>query len=81
MPELLKHVKTARWHKLGAFLGVDPTKLGAIRQDTKESEDALSRVFETWLESELHPTWKKVVQALKDLELHVLATEIEDRFC
>ena len=81
MPELLKHVKTARWHKLGAFLGVDPTKLGAIRQDTKESEDALSRVFETWLESELHPTWKKVVQALKDLELCVLATEIEDRFC
>ena len=74
-------MKTAKWHKLGVFLDVDPTKLGAIRQDTKETEDALSRVFETWLESKLNPTWKKVVQALNDLELHVLATEIEDRFC
>ena len=81
MAELLKHVKTAKWHRLGVFLDVDPTKLGAIRQDTKETEDALSRVFETWLESKLNPTWKKVVQALNDLELHVLATEIEDRFC
>ena len=81
MAELLKHVKTAKWHKLGVFLNVNHTKLDAIRRDTKECEDALCRVFETWLQSEEHPTWRKVVQALKDLELHVLATEIEDRFC
>ena len=83
MSDLLKHVKAAaRWSTLGTHLKIDRHKLEVIRRDHhNDSEGALHAVFTTWLDNAEEPSWNKIVKALNDTELGVLASEIEDRFC
>ena len=83
MPDLLKYVKAAaRWYILGTHLKIDRDRLEVIGQDHhKNSEAALVAVFKTWLDNAEEPSWNKIVKALNDTELGVLASEIEDKFC
>lgn len=81
LADLLKYVKTSNWHRLGVSLGVDLVKLDMIDEERHRIENKLSRMFRTWLDTDEDPTWNKVVTALKDMELNVLASDIKDRFC
>ena len=35
-------------------------------------------IFQKWLTSDVTATWKKLVQCLRDVDLHPLAKDIED---
>ena len=81
MADLLKHVTTAKWHQLGVFLKLDSTKLAMIDRDYNKTDEKLMQMFQTWLEVEQDCTWYKIVQALDDLGLKVLASDIKEKFC
>ena len=77
----MKYVKTAKWHRLGVFLKLASAKLAMIDQDYNKTEEKLAQMFQTWLEEEQDCTWYKIVQALDDLGLKVLASDIKEKFC
>ena len=83
MSDLLKYVKAAaRWYTFGAHLKINRDRLEVIRRDHRnDSEAALVAVFKAWLDNAEEPSWNKIVKALNDTELGVLASEIEDKFC
>ena len=68
LKDLLRHVKTTRWYRLGLELDVDNYCLQNIQEETKSSsniiEAALTRVFEEWLKKKDNPVWSDVVKAL-----------------
>ena len=81
LADLLKYVTTAKWHRLGVFLKLDSTKLAMIDHDYNKTEEKLTQMFQMWLEVEQDCTWYKIVQALDDLGLKVLASDIKEKFC
>ena len=81
LADLLQYVTTAKWHRLGVFLKLDSNKLDMINQDCNETEEKLTQMFQTWLKVEKDCTWYKIVQALDDLGLKVLASDIKEKFC
>ena len=83
MSDLIKYVKAAiKWYTLGAHLHVELSKLEVIRRDHfNDCEAALIAVFRAWLDNTPEPSWSKIVRALYDTKLGILASEINDKFC
>ena len=83
MSDLIKYVKAAiKWYTLGAHLHVEQSKLEVIRMDHfNNCEAALIALFRAWLDNTPEPSWSKIVQALYDTRLGILASEINDKFC
>ena len=83
MSDLIKYVKAAaRWYTLGTHLNIDRHKLEVIRSNNRsDDEAALIAVFEAWLDNAEELLWNIIVKALKDTQLGILASEIEDKFC
>ena len=83
MSDLIKYVKAAvKWYTLGTHLRVERSKLDVIQGDHfNDCEGAVIAVFRAWLDNTPEPSWSKIVQALCDTELGILASEINDKFC
>ena len=83
MSNLIKYVKAAvKWYTLGTHLRIKQSKLEIIRRDHfNDCEGALIAVFRAWLDNTPEPSWSKIVKALYDTELSILASEINDKFC
>ena len=80
LADLLRHVQTHLWYRLGIYLGLSVNKLKQIQQDTRSTEDALTEMFQAWLMTDVKATWNKLYDALEELQLGVLANEIKDKF-
>ena len=80
--ELLKHVKTTKWYRLGLELKLDEDSLAFIEEDCKrDSPGALTKVFKTWLDECEDPTWLAMVNALREVGDKRKAKDLEDKFC
>ena len=71
------------WHSLGVRLGVEKSRLDAIKIDyaqwgvTRQRDEVIS----VWLCSDTQASWSKLGRALVDMELNVLAEEIWSQYC
>ena len=78
---LVEHVTTPQWFKLGLALGIDDSVLQVIEHDTKgDGETGLRRMFQKWLSSCEQPSWDNVIQALRRIRENRLAAEICRKF-
>ena len=79
--DLIFHVRTTKWYRLGLQLNLDSFKLQEIEVDVKDNEDRLRKMFQAWLENCVNPSWKDVVKALKEIGERKLGAELEKQFC
>ena len=75
-------MKTTEWFKLGLKLGVKKFDLEVIEKNKHlDIEGGLEAMLRKWLRSSKDPTWKAVVEALRQLDEEELAQELETQFC
>ena len=73
--------KVLDWHNLGVKLGLPHHILENIRIDfsTYGNNRQKQEMIITWLAYDTEASWIKLANALKAMEKHVLAKEIQDR--
>ena len=78
---VLPHV-AVKWYELGLEL-LDPAnehELEIIEKDAKDdAKMGCRKMFKKWLDSDEEASWEKVIQALTDIELDEVASDIEER--
>ena len=70
-----------KWFELGVALGVSIKKLESIGDKHGDSPvKALVRVYHYWLDGKkgLMPTWKKLADALQEIDEYILSARIEN---
>ena len=81
LKHLLLDIKTSKWFLLGLTLTDDEPAMNLIRHNCRQdAQEALTRTFELWLETE-QPTWKKMVLALQQIGENNLASRIIQKYC
>ena len=71
----------SRYRMLGTILlnSPDGTEVQIIEQrHGKDPYNTTYDIFQKWLTSDEEASWKKLVQCLRDVELNVVAKDIED---
>ena len=81
LQDLISHVHTTEWYRLGLQLDLDDISLHKIRENATENEDCLTSVFQKWLQICENPSWQDVVQALKAIGMRNLGAKVEQEFC
>ena len=83
LDELMDHVKTTNWFRLGMKLGVETFDLEVIERNKQlDVEGALQAMLRKWLQSSTKdPTWEAVVDALRAINEEELARKLEKKFC
>ena len=79
--ELITHVRTTQWYRLGLQLDVADFDLQNIELNEKQNEDGLKAMFQKWLKNCINPSWKDVTTALQAIGERNLGTKLEQRFC
>ena len=70
-----------KWFELGVALSVPVSKLERIYDKHRDSPiKALIRVYRYWLadENSLMPTWKKLMNALQEIDEYTLAASVSN---
>ena len=81
LDELMDHVKTTNWFRLGMKLGMETFDLEVIEKDKRsDTAGALAAMLRKWLRTSKDPTWRAVVDALKAINDGQLARKIEKQF-
>ena len=67
------------WLQLGTELldNKDVSALYAIQSDESKCTVGCSEMFKLWLERQPEASWRRLIQALKQIDMNTLATEIE----
>lgn len=81
LQDLISHVHTREWYRLGLQLDLDDISLHHIQVDAAENKDCLRSVFQRWLQVCKNPSCEEVVQALKAIGERNLGAEVEQKFC
>ena len=70
---------TNKWRDLGIVLmGQDGVEvLDIIKANSTNNEDCCSKMFTEWRQRTPKPRWKKLIEALKEVKLIQLASELE----
>ena len=77
---LLKRVQP-KWEKVGIALGIDPCSLQCISREHPGDFGSCSlKMMMDWLENADPPTWNAIHDALKQVEDHRTAAELEEIF-
>lgn len=72
----IKPDATPMWYQLGEALGIEKKALKKFT--TCLSEESIIEMMDYWLRNHPgNPTWKEVAKALKEIQLHRLASRIE----
>ena len=80
--QLVDHVKTTNWFRLGRKLGVEEFDLDVIaKNNPQDAESALETTLKKWYKITAKPTWGAVVDALMAIQEIQLATELKEAFC
>ncbi|XP_019863689.1 PREDICTED: uncharacterized protein LOC109592754 [Amphimedon queenslandica] len=69
-----------RWKPLGLKLGISYITLDNIKSEEEKVQDRLMEMLAAWLKKKdkaANPTWKKLIDSLKEIEENSLAEEIE----
>ena len=78
---VLPHV-AVKWYELGLELLhlANEHELKIIEKDAKDdAKMSCMKMFEKWLDSDEEASWEKLIQALRDIELDEVASDIEER--
>lgn len=81
LQDLISHVRTIEWYRLGLQLNLDAFHLDQIQEDAKKNQDRLRLMFHKWLHVCESPSWQDVVQALKAIGERKLAVALKQKFC
>ena len=81
LEELLDNIRTTEWYRLGLKLGLKEDDLDIIESNRKsDSSGALRDVLKKWRRQSENPTWRVIVQALRDIDEVSAARSLEDKF-
>ena len=71
----------SKWHQLGITLGLKLSQLDQIEEEARfDVERRRVKVLDTWMQITSRPSWKLIVDALKEMgEMH-LAMNIEQKY-
>ena len=72
---------SAHWYPLGLRLSVTTGTLGRIRAHFFDSRDQLQEMLKTWLKTGVNPSWKILIDALRDVGASQLAEALETKYC
>ena len=61
--------------------GMNPDLLKSIEEESRAAEDRLYCVMQKWLQRDVGVSWDQLVQALRNVELNVLAERIHTTYC
>ena len=75
---LITHARTTKWYTLGVLLGLDPSKLDAIRRENQDEDERLLKIYELWLATNPNATYNDMIEALehKPLEEITVAADL-----
>ena len=81
LKDLLRELQQViEWQHLGQLLGLPESDLEKIHQENETTEDCRSEMLLLWMERDPNCTWKKVVDALIEMKMEVLAAQIASRY-
>ena len=67
-----------KWKDLGKVLMPNAVaELSIISNNHRDIVSCCSRMFQIWLERQPNASWKQLIEALKEVDLNHLATQIE----
>ena len=72
---------SAHWYLLGLRLSVTTGTLDRIRAYFFDPRDQLQEMLTTWLKTCASPSWKILVDALRDVGASQLAEALEMKYC
>ena len=77
------HDARAKWEFIGLGLGVDKDELENIGETYSKNDKKLLEMLRLWLNADKDTTWNAIVQVLRKTSVgrHLLAHEIEERYC
>ena len=78
--DLMTHVRTTEWYRLGLQLDLDDFKLQEIEVNVKDNKDRLRKMFQAWLEICVNPSWQDIVKALKEIGDRNLGAKLDKQF-
>ena len=85
IPLLLTELKdVTNWHMLGVYLRVRESKLEDIETRYQQSQGldrCKKEVLCAWLQTNPDASWKEFVDALKQIDEEVLASNLEKKYC
>ena len=69
-------------HTLGVLLGLSPSKLATIRENSPRNNDQQkSDMLNTWLENDPEKSWNKLVRVLVEMDKGAIAKKIAEKYC
>ena len=77
------HSVCHKWYNIGVQLEVPTFQLKNIEKKTNDSMDQLRDTLDCWMNNDLSPSWRHLVDALKapSVSEKRLAKEVEDKYC
>ena len=84
LKHLNKYVRqevSAKWHDLGLELlePADEGKLNEIKSNNpQDNGECCKQMCQLWLEKSQDPTWSQLIQALREVGLNQLASNVDD---
>ena len=69
------------WKLLGLRLKMSTTDLEMIEHDYSRLNDQKIKLFTLWLKRDPKASWKNILDALKQMELHDVARRVQSEFC
>ena len=82
LDQLLDHIRTTEWFRLGLKLGVRQDDLEVIESDRRhDSSGALRDMLRKWLKEHSNPMWSVMVRAMKEIGEVKKARSLEQKFC
>ena len=70
------HDLTKKWYFLGAELEVDIEELNKIEKEYSDDPMRMIKMFGVWLEKGENPTYRKLIEALVDIDKEDVAKSI-----
>lgn len=88
MKFLNRHVKeqlcasgTEVWKNLGIELMIRSNALEIIQLSNSDVKGCCSAMFRLWLEGQTDASWRQLIEALRQLQLNNLASQIGTKLC
>ena len=70
-----------KWRKLGDSLFIPESKLDNFAATHQSNCDCLRALMENWIVTHPCPSWKRLVSALKWIDMFTLAEHVRDKYC
>ena len=78
---LVKELKdVTNWYVFGVSLGIPISKLDIIKKECSDVEEQKIKMFQFWLQYNVHASWKMMIEALEQNNYLTLATTLSRKY-